>query len=507
MKKMLLVQLIGLFFVTLHPLAGIAQMRCDQTLVTELAPRTADETINEILRTYADSRTLSAREAAESLYQEMINLEKHLQRREYLNGNATRVSIHQIRSRLRRMILAIRTQEPHVILNQYRDLFRDAEMSFFKIIQAESKLQELRQHAHSRQNEIDAAQAELVTQSEIFGRNYTEYTQVRRILEAIRDKNVEVIQNYGIGVVGRSADRTTEQVAAAPDRTEAEGTPAERSSRQRVDRQPIENGENAMNPSNFDSLNAIDLNNPSVISSAVYVLSRLGLNEVRTSFPEMFPSRVDAATEAQLMSLSNIQKYYREHPRVIISKLRHDLRNEGKLLYKVVSYSFFVALNAARNWINRMPPRWAQMVSWITGLVRDQYLLDVYLDKVERVLTLNGTVRNKLDLLRDLSSNSSRDEMLITFARIAIFSDGWVHLKEAARTLSETSDIYKAFYERMEKAEENVRSQGHLSLYGQRSFAVEGPAFMVTAGFLVYEGWPQIMQFQQYLASLLGLGG
>ena len=499
MKKTLLIPAIFAIQLLL-PSFGYSQIACEVVLQTELSPASNERGfLNELLRQDRDRESLADRQAAETLYNEMTNLEKQLQRREFWNGNATRVSLHQIRSRMRRMVLALRTQEPHIIMNQYRDVFRDAEMSYFKITQAEARLQELKRQPLSNQAEVSAVEAEIARQSEIFGRHYTEYTQVRRVLEAIRDKNASVIENYNISVSNRAAERVQTEVQISPEQQpQSQGA---------KDQQMIENTERAMNLTNFDSLNTIDLGNHKVVETAEYVLSRMGLNEVRTSYPELFPTTMDAATLNRLMSLSEVQKYYREHPRVIISKLRHDLKNEGTLVYKAVSYAFLTSLNSVRSLINRLPAGWSRALFWVTGLVRDQYLLDVYLDKVERVLTMTGTVKNKLDLLRDLSAISPNDEMLVTFARIAIFTEGWVQLKETARVLGENSDIYKSFYERMTTVEETVRSQGHLSLYGRRVYSVEGPVFVIALGSGVYEFWPQIQQSMQFLASFVGLGG
>ncbi|MFN7905104.1 MAG: hypothetical protein ACK5P5_07965, partial [Pseudobdellovibrionaceae bacterium] len=424
---------------------------------------------------------------ARTLYDEMLKLEEQLKRREWLNGNSNRAILNEIRGRTRQMVLSLRVNEAHVILNMYRSLFRDTEIAFLKLKQLENEISELMKDPVRNQNEISRLDAEVIQHSEIFGRNYTEYSITRKILEAIVAKDAATIQDFNIGVVDSKSAPIIESTQQQPNR-------------------PASDAINNLAPRFMnDSLNRIDLENPDVVRTASYLLSRLGVDDLQNTFPQLFPQNVTPEMIATMTTLPEIQRYYSRNPRVIIAKLRHDLQREGNLIYKVVSYSLVSSLNSAQSLMNRLPARLSRAIFWLSGLMRDQYLVDVHLDKVERVINLRGTIENKLDLLMDLSANHTNDEMLVTFARIAVFSRGWVQLKAVAENAGGVSPLYKDFFDRMTEAEKVVREHGHLSLYGRRVFSMQGPTFLISTTYGLYEFMPQIQQTLLSLGAYLGI--
>jgi hypothetical protein len=478
MKQSLVSMFLLLSIVCVWPVSGFSQQRCVDVLSS------AFPVLDQI--------------AVQDLFLKMQRLEAKLKSRENLNGSSLSAALKEIRNRGRFLVLNLAMHNAEAVYKPYRELFFQTEQAYLTMVQHQEQLRKL----DPNKNSVDVAnlQGLIEKQATILGQNYTEYSVIRRVLEAIVTSNTEVIEYFHIRVVD-SSKTPAEQVK--PPTEPATGKARSDLGRNLSDSSSLIFGKENENFS--DAIYRIDLGDKKLIDTAAYALTRLGFLADREAFPHLAPIKMAEEQLKSVLSMSAMQQFYRENPQVIIAKIRQDLKREGTLLVKLVSTSFLQAFSRLGDTINRfMPAKYAKILFWVAGVTRDQYVLDMYLDNIESVLNLRRPTEQKLHLLMDYSVNKPHDEMLVTFARIAVFSPGWAAIRKSAEQLSNTNDVYKAFHERMLKAEQAVREMGQLSLYSNKKWSAAAPVFLVSTAALA----SQTIEFGPaiaYLGSLVGL--
>lgn len=426
----------------------------------------------------SSTRPLLEKAAVVDLFNEMKRLEKHLNFREKLNGNSLSAALKDIRNRGRLMVLNLGLHDSEAVITTYRKLFRETEMAYLSMQQHQEQFVKLGPEAD--QAEVLKLHEAIAKNAEILGKNYSEYSIIRRVLEAIVEKNTEVIEYFNIRV-GESGKTQSESAPTA------EGTARE-------------------NEIIFDAINRVDLSDEALVKTAAYSLTRMGIFAEREAFGHVFETKLTEENLKSMLSMPSIQHFYRTNPQVIVAKIRQDLKREGTLLYKLISTSFLQAFNRLGDSINRvMPAKVAKVIFWLAGITRDQYVLDLYLNDIEEVLQWRRPTEQKVHLLMDYSAGKPNDEMLVTFARIAVFSPGWVEMRKAVEKLCQTSDVYKSFHERMLKAETTVRDIGQLSLYSHKKWSATMPTFIVSTAALASQHTEDFSQALHYLGSFVGL--
>lgn len=201
-------------------------------------------------------------------------------------------------------------------------------------------------------------------------------------------------------------------------------------------------------------------------SSARFILASIGIKPDLASRM----GNVDSGSWVR-PTLAEITDVFRQHPEVLIAKLKRDRKEERTLAVRVavLSYPLF---NFLKLLIFKLPPKIRGPVSTVLSLSYNTHLRDRYLDPIDRVVTVKDQPELQLDLLRELNSRSDvKDEMLVTFARLTFLNGDWVALRQVADAKGTDNAVYRDFAERMKKAEEQALKDGEMPLHYEATTA------------------------------------
>jgi hypothetical protein len=123
-----------------------------------------------------DAAQMDLREAAKKLVEQMSSLEKKIEWWSNLTGQYERTALFKLRDRRKKFSFYFETSgELYEAVNIYRDIFKDVELSFFK----------LQRYYGAEVAERDAiySREELAAIEKVFGENYGDYSYVRQYLE------------------------------------------------------------------------------------------------------------------------------------------------------------------------------------------------------------------------------------------------------------------------------------------------------------------------------------
>lgn len=199
-------------------------------------------------------------------------------------------------------------------------------------------------------------------------------------------------------------------------------------------------------------LETLSLENSQRGKNAATILRALGIHNLKNLFPGL-------ALPAERASINDISTFFRTHPEALIAKLKEDRRDQ---FYAALKSFAGPAISITRVALRRIPQKYRKV-----GY--DLYLRDRYFDQIERIIRMDN-VEKQFQTLRELNSLSEKkDELLVTFARLANATDVWAKIRTHANTRSPESEIYASFAQRLEAAEKQAIQDGELSLYYQAS--------------------------------------
>ncbi len=206
--------------------------------------------------------------------------------------------------------------------------------------------------------------------------------------------------------------------------------------------------------------------------------------------------------------LEAVTDVFKTHPEVLFAKLKNDLRNERLLAFKSLIFGILHLESAQRLVYKILPNAYVAPVTELIGLSYNSYVLNKYFVDIERVLMSPNSNELKLNLLMEVNSKySTRDELLVAFARMMSQSTEWSRLHSTAKELSNANTGADNFTERMTKAEIKARTMGDLPRFEDISIVDRvASAAVPVAGisYAIFADHPWLGQAANYLKSLFG---
>lgn len=409
MRKFAMVLLSMVFVVTE---VTTAQVMCSQIRNEKVKPGEATLSISEIqaIRDTAEVLLLDMKPAERSkmveeairFLNEVTALETSIRNYSEVTGGYERKTVLEEKKRVRKLRLQLSLEAPAPAVEIYRLIFRHVEQGYMTILNHTSEIKRLSRTKTSREKNKD---------------------KIEQLNAELQDAFVKFGENYGEYKDIRILLETMATKEATQGRV--------------LDQRSIKEKKMAQ-----------------------FILASLGLKPDLAS--RVGDVRIDSWSRPDLASVTHV---FRQHPEVLLAKLKRDKKEEKALAYRVAALSYPL-FNFLKLLVFKLPARLRGPVTTMLNLSYDSHLLSRYLDPIDRVISVREQPELQLDLLRELNSRSDiQDEMLVTFARLTFMNTSWRTIREYADQRGVDNQIYKQFAERMAKAEEQAIKDKELATH------------------------------------------
>jgi hypothetical protein len=238
-------------------------------------------------------------------------------------------------------------------------------------------------------------------------------------------------------------------------------------------------------------LEGIDANtaaSPLFTETAARVLRSLGVHK----FSEIHEDFAALKIPEERVPLQDVKNLFRSESQYTRLKLLADFRNEilSALRYLVSSE---ILVSGIDNILSRFPPRAADKLKNLVGLMRSAQLRHRTLPQIVEIESLPHDMEMRLQELRKKNSLSNNDELLVTYARTVEFTDSFNEIKAhaAVRAAEPQNNIMKTFNERLLAAEERAKHLPDISLYEKMS-NIDVAYTLIQAGIVIKVTAPQV---------------
>ena len=355
------------------------------------------------------------------------------------------------RRNLLRLKVAIAVGDPKLGIDVYEQIFRDTEVAYVLIMNAEKAIVDLQSKIKSKQGGNDIYSTELKhqramaeAQMKIFAKNFGEYVASRTLLEAIVAGVEDQLPNTGATAV---VSLPTAKIDAPVGST---------------DRFRITAANILANLGNHEVANfAPGLNIPDL---------RPPIGDVQTLF--------DTRGQAQMIAL---QLDVHEQTGLTMRNIIRLSAPIVAVLKRIISTKLF---------FSTYPAYAVKALTDFYNLTYDVDVRDRWIPYIEIIMAAPEDGNFRLNLLQEYNNIVKSDEMLITFARLAkgMAGNTWVDLiKQVARLNANTPEttLYADLLKRMKSAEAMANTLGGLSMiYDEPDSEWVAPIALTATGFV-----------------------
>lgn len=242
---------------------------------------------------------------------------------------------------------------------------------------------------------------------------------------------------------------------------------------------------------------------PLFVETATRVLRSLGVHK----FSEIHQDFAALRIPEERVPLQEVKTLFRSESQYTRLKLLADFRNEilSALRYLVSSE---ILVSSVDNILSRFPPRAADKLKNLVGLMRSAQLRHRTLPQIVEIESLPHDMDMRLTELRKKNSLTNNDELLVTYARTVEFTDSFNEIKAHAvvKSAEPGNNIMKAFNERLLAAEARAKNLPDISLYEKMS-NIDVAYTLVQAGIVIKVTAPQIFNSVSDFFSFLANAG